>query len=118
VLLDEVVKSHPPVNLDHQDLSIGFYWTLSDGSLTWYLDGWVMQLVDKNSWWDISLIGTQFRDHIRSQVVVVNHMMNFQVRELVLELAYFHDIRVHGVFVDIPLFVDLLDHQQGVAINK
>jgi hypothetical protein len=37
-------------------------------------------------------------------------MMNFQARELVLELAYFHNVHVHSVLVDIPLFVDLLDH--------
>jgi hypothetical protein len=47
VLLDEVDKSHPPVNLNHHDLSVGFCWTLNDGALIWYLDGWVMQLVDK-----------------------------------------------------------------------
>jgi hypothetical protein len=40
----------------------------------------------------------------------MNHMMNFQTRELALELPYFRDVRVHGVLVDIPLFVDLLDH--------
>jgi hypothetical protein len=40
-------------------------------------------------------------------------MMNFQARELVLELAYFCDLRIHGIFVDIPLLV----HQQGVAVN-
>jgi hypothetical protein len=70
-----------------------------------------MQLVDENSRSDTSLIGIQFLEHIRSHVIVTNHMMNFQTRELVLELAYFHDIRVHGVLVDISLFVDLLDHQ-------
>jgi hypothetical protein len=45
-------------------------------------------------------------------------MMNFQTRELVLELAYFRELRVHVVLVDIPLFIDMLDHQQGVTINK
>jgi hypothetical protein len=32
--------------------------------------------------------------------------------------VYFHDIHVHGVLADIPLFVDLLDHQQGVIVDK
>jgi hypothetical protein len=59
VLLDGVDKGHPSVNLDRHDLSIGFYWTLNDGALISYLDGWVMQLVDKNSWWDICSIGAQ-----------------------------------------------------------
>jgi hypothetical protein len=38
-------------------------------------------------------------------------MMDFQSRELFLELAYFHDIGVHGVLVDVPLLIDLLNHQ-------
>jgi hypothetical protein len=38
-------------------------------------------------------------------------MINFQPRELVLELAYFHDVRMYGVLVDVSLFVDLLDHK-------
>jgi hypothetical protein len=45
-------------------------------------------------------------------------MMNFQARELVLELAYLYEVRVHGILVDILLLVDLLDHQQGVAVDK
>jgi hypothetical protein len=48
---------------------------------------------------------------IPSHVVVVNHMVNFQPRELVLELAYLRNICVHGVLVDVPLLVDLLDYQ-------
>jgi hypothetical protein len=81
-----------------------------------------MQLMDKNSWWDICSIGAQLREHIRPHVVVANHMTNFQAQELILELilklAYLYDIRVHGVLVEIPLLVDLLGHQQGVAIDK
>jgi hypothetical protein len=45
-------------------------------------------------------------------------MMDFQPRELVLKLAYFYDVRVHGVLIDVPLFIDLLDHQQGVTVGK
>jgi hypothetical protein len=45
-------------------------------------------------------------------------MMDFQRQELVLELAYFCDVRVHGVLIDVPLFVDLLNYQQGVATDK
>jgi hypothetical protein len=37
-------------------------------------------------------------------------MLDFQPRELILELAYFRDVCVYGVLVDVPLFVDLLDH--------
>jgi hypothetical protein len=33
VLLDEVNKHHPPVILDHHDLSVGFCSTLNDGFL-------------------------------------------------------------------------------------
>jgi hypothetical protein len=77
VLLDEIEKGHPPVDLDYQDLLVGLYWTLSGGASIWCLDGWVMQLVDKNSWWDISSIRTQFGEHIRAHIVVANHMVNF-----------------------------------------
>jgi hypothetical protein len=45
-------------------------------------------------------------------------MMDFEPRELVIEIANFCDVRVHGVLVDIPLFVDLLNHQQGITIDE
>jgi hypothetical protein len=45
-------------------------------------------------------------------------MMDFQSRELILELAYLCDVCVHGVLVDVLLLVDLLDHQQGVDVDK
>jgi hypothetical protein len=32
MLLDVVDDGQPPVNLDHQDLSVGFLGTLSDGT--------------------------------------------------------------------------------------
>jgi hypothetical protein len=70
-----------------------------------------MQLVNENSQWDVSSIITQFGEPIRAYIVVANHMVNFQPRELFLELAYFHDIGVHGVLIDISLLVDLLNHQ-------
>jgi hypothetical protein len=70
-----------------------------------------MQLVNENSQWDTSSIRTQFGEHIRSRVVVANHMMDFQPQELVLDLVYLLNVCVHGVLVDIPLLVDLLDHQ-------
>jgi hypothetical protein len=41
----------------------------------------------------------------------VNHMVNFQPRELALELAYFYNVHVHGVLDDVLLLVDLLNHQ-------
>jgi hypothetical protein len=70
-----------------------------------------MQLVNENSRWDVSSIRTQFGEHIRSHVVVANHMVDFQPRELVLELAFLHNVCVHGVLVDVPLLVDLMDYQ-------
>jgi hypothetical protein len=36
----------------------------------------------------------------------VNHMVDFHPRELILELAYFRNVRVHGVLVDVPLLID------------
>jgi hypothetical protein len=44
--------------------------------------------------------------------------MDLESREFVLKLVYFHDVCIHGVLVDVLLLVDLLDHQQGVAIDK
>jgi hypothetical protein len=38
-------------------------------------------------------------------------MVNFHPRELVLELAYFCNVGIHGVFVDVLLIVDFLNHQ-------
>jgi hypothetical protein len=70
-----------------------------------------MQLVKENSRWDVSSIRTQFGEHIRGHIVVVNHMVNFQPRELALELAYFYNVHVHGVLDDVLLLVDLLNHQ-------
>jgi hypothetical protein len=69
-----------------------------------------MQLVNENSQWDLCSIRTQFGEHIRAHIVVANHMVNFQPRELVLELACFHNVGVHGVLVDVPLLVDFLNH--------
>jgi hypothetical protein len=77
-----------------------------------------MQLVNENSRWDVSSIKTQFGEHIRAHIVVVNYMVNFQPQELFLELAYFHNIGIHGVLVDVPLLVDLLNHQKGVTIDE
>jgi hypothetical protein len=77
-----------------------------------------MQLVNENSWWDVSSIRTQFGEHIRAHIVVANHMVNFQSQELSLELAYFHNVDIHGVLVDVPFLVDLLNHQQGVTIDE
>jgi hypothetical protein len=70
-----------------------------------------MQLVNENSRWDVSLIITQFGEHIRAHIVVANHMVNFQPRELVLELACFRNVGVHGVLVGVSLLVDLLNNQ-------
>jgi hypothetical protein len=70
-----------------------------------------MQLMNKNSWWDVSSIRTPFGEHVRAHIVVANHMVNFQPREHFLELAYFRDVGVHGVLVDVPLLVDLWNHQ-------
>jgi hypothetical protein len=70
-----------------------------------------MNLMNENSQWDISSIRTKFGEHIRAHIVVANHMVNFQPRELALELAYFHNIGIHGVLVDVPLLFDLLNHQ-------
>jgi hypothetical protein len=70
-----------------------------------------MQLVNKNSWWDVSSIRTQFGEHVRAHIVVANHMVNFQPRELLLELAYFHNVGIHGVLVDVSLLVEWLNHQ-------
>jgi hypothetical protein len=36
-------------------------------------------------------------------------VVNFQPRELILELAYFRNVGAHGVLVDVPLLVDLLN---------
>jgi hypothetical protein len=60
----------------------------------------------------------RLQEHICPHVVVPNHMMDLESRELILELAYFHDIRIHGVLVDVLLLVDLLNHQQGVIVDK
>jgi hypothetical protein len=38
-------------------------------------------------------------------------MENFQPRELFLELSYFRNVGVHGILVDVPLLIDLLNHQ-------
>jgi hypothetical protein len=75
------------------------------------LDGRVKHLMNENSRWNVSSIRTQFGEHICSHVVVTDHMVDFQPRELVIELAYLHNVRIHGVLFDIPLLVDLLDHQ-------
>jgi hypothetical protein len=48
----------------------------------------------------------------------MNHVVNFQPQELALELAYFHNICVHGILVDVPLLVDLLHHQKGVTVDE
>jgi hypothetical protein len=77
VLLAVVEKHHPLVDLDHQDLLVGFCWALSDGAWIWCLDGWVMQLMDENIRWEVGSIGAKFREHIYSHIVVANHMMNF-----------------------------------------
>jgi hypothetical protein len=70
-----------------------------------------MQLMNESSRWEISLIRTQFGEHIRAHIVVANHMVNFQPRELFLEPAYFRNVGVHGVLVDVTLLIDLLNHQ-------
>jgi hypothetical protein len=70
-----------------------------------------MQFVNENSWWDVGSIRTQFGEYVRAHIVVANHMVSFQPRELFVELAYFHDVGVHGVLIDVPLLVDLLNHQ-------
>jgi hypothetical protein len=74
--------------------------------------------VYKYLWWDICSIRAQLREHIYPHVVVPNHMMDLESGELVLELAYFLNIRVHGVLVDVPLLVDMFNHYQGVAVDK
>jgi hypothetical protein len=56
-------------------------------------------------------IRTKFGEHVHAHIVVVNHMVNFQPQELFLKLSYFHDIGIHGVLIDVPLLVDLLNHQ-------
>jgi hypothetical protein len=38
-------------------------------------------------------------------------MVNLQPREIFLKLAYFRNVGLHGVLVDVPLLVDLLNHQ-------
>jgi hypothetical protein len=67
--------------------------------------------MNENSRWDVSSIRTKFEEHIRAHIVVVNHMVNFHPQELVLKLAYFHNLGIHGVLVDVSLLVDLLNHQ-------
>jgi hypothetical protein len=77
-----------------------------------------MQFVNENSLLDVSSIRTQFGEHICAHVVVANHVVNFQPRELFLELAYFLKIHIHGVLFDVPLLVDLMNHQYGVTVDE
>jgi hypothetical protein len=69
--------------------------------------------MNEYSWWNICSIRPQLREHIYPNVAIQNHMMDLESQELVLELAYFPDICIHGFLVDVSLIVDLLDHQQG-----
>jgi hypothetical protein len=54
-----MVPAHAFVNL-LKYFSTFLRWTLSDGTWIWCLDGWVMQLMNENSRWDVSSITTQF----------------------------------------------------------
>jgi hypothetical protein len=40
-------------------------------------------------------------EYISPHVVVSDHVVNLQAQELILQFAYIHDIRIHGVLVDL-----------------
>ena len=62
-------------------------------------------------------IDPSFESTSDPHVVVSDHAINLQTQELILMFAYFHDVVVHGVLVDILLLIDLLNNQQGVVVD-
>jgi hypothetical protein len=82
------------------------------------LDGWLLELLDKDSRWNLSTCGPQLGQNVCANIVLSKHMMNLQARKFVFQLAHFLYIGVHHLLVAVPLFVDLLNDKKRVAIRK
>jgi hypothetical protein len=56
---DEVDVSFSPVLAEHHNLPIGLLKTGISGYLRCGLDGWLLQLLNENSRWDLCMGGSQ-----------------------------------------------------------
>jgi hypothetical protein len=92
--------------------------TCVDGYLRRRLDGWLLELLDKDSRRNLSTRGPQFGQDIRANVVLPQYVMNLQAREIAFLLAHFLYISVHRILVAVPFLVDLLNNKKRIAIYK
>jgi hypothetical protein len=115
---NEVDKSLSPVLLQYHNLSIGLLGTHVDGYLRRRLDGWLFELLDEDSRWDLGTRGPQFGQGVRTNIVVPQYIMNLQAGEFAFQLAHFLYISIHCLLVAVPFLVDLLNDKKRVAIYK
>jgi hypothetical protein len=92
--------------------------TRVDGYLRRRLDGWLLELLDEDSRWDLSTCGPQFGQDIRANIVLPQYMVNLQAGEVAFQLAHFLYISIHRLLVAVPFLVDLLNNKKGIAIYK
>jgi hypothetical protein len=118
LISNEVDKSLSPVLFQHHNLSIGLLGTRVDGYLRRRLDGWLFELLDEDSRRDLGTRGPRFRQGIRANIVLPQHMMDLQAGEFAFQFAHFLYVRLHCLLVAVPFLVDLLDYKKRVAVYK
>jgi hypothetical protein len=70
-----------------------------------------MKFMDKNSRWNSCSSRSKFGKDIGSHIVVAIDVVDFQSAELVFKLSDFFNVCVHGILVDVPFLIDLLDNE-------
>jgi hypothetical protein len=81
LLLAEVV--------DHHDLLSSRWVRWDSGRWRRLRDGWRVKLVNKDTYWYLSVGGSKLRQDIRCNIVVADNVVELETVELVLELADF-----------------------------
>ena len=67
--------------------------------------------MDKDSGWNSYSSRSKFGKDIGSHVVVAIDVVDFQSGELIFKFSNFFNVCVHGILVDVPFLIDLLDNE-------
>jgi hypothetical protein len=92
--------------------------TRVDGYLRRRLDGWLLELLNEDSRWNLGTRGPQFRQGVRANIVLPQYMMNLQAGEFSFQFAYFLYIGIHCLLDAVPFLVDLLNDKKRIVIYK
>ena len=67
--------------------------------------------MNEDSRWNNCSSRSEFGKDIGSHIVVAIDVVDFQFGELVFEFSDFFNVCVHGILVDVPFLIDLLDNE-------